>query len=698
MKKQFHFPMRAIKISGVILAALFSFQCMDKPGEFIAPVADTRVEDITLLNSTYYFREVIKNDELVENGDQTVSYLYKQSFDSKGLDSFLTVTPEPATQQVNVGVFAVSDLPPVSVSKTVNELGLLTGTISALPFTTKKITLEDVNYTNVMDYVVVNQGSITVAIQNNLPVAITIDQPIVLRNNFSGDTSTIASFDDIGRIEPHQNISRTEPIDGKFIKGIIQFDPIFLTIDGSSVPVTISSSDGILFSLSTSKILADSAYAVIPEQTITSVKDSVVTMDDSVVVRNATFRRGTMNAIIENHLDINVGVDFEIHDVLQNGAQYTYKTPLPRKQQTIQPLDFSKLQIQPIHQRQVGTEAEFSIGITTISSGGQKRTVSKNDYVKVTLEPQGQLYIASFTGRILPQTITLNSNVPTNINFRDLNKLTAEEINFKGIRLDLRLPISSGFPMDYNIKIYAKNTAEHWVDSIEMISGTNGFQRIDPTASGTPVITVSNVPNFDAFISKFFPEAPDSFYLRGTVVVSPYDVYSTDNTYSIYDTSKVYPSMDVNFPMTAGIKNGHFTETVEIESNISEDVTERTQEGSLTFNFINKLPMNLTCKTYMLGWIDSTRHLYGKLDSVIISDTIKACLVGSDGYTTTPVKSKASVTLTRSQAENLNRADSLQIDVGLSTAKNDGSPVKVRTTDYVTVYVTGTLIINAVKP
>ncbi|MBP8975646.1 MAG: hypothetical protein KBG83_02915, partial [Bacteroidetes bacterium] len=535
-------------------------------------------------------------------------------------------------------------------------------------------------------------------IQNNLPVAITLVQPIVLRNNFNGDTSTIASFDDFGKIGPYQSTSRTKQIDGKFVDGIIQFDPIFLTTEGSSVPVTFSSSDGIFLSLSASQILADSARAIIPNQTITSVEDSVITIDDSIVVRDATFRKGTMNAKIENHLDIDVGVDFEIHDVLQNGSQYAYKNTLTRKQNTIQPIDFSPLQIRPVHQRQIGTDAEFSIGITTISSGGQKQTVSRNDYVKVTLEPQGQLYIASFTGRILPQTITLNSNVPANINFRDLNKLTAEEINFKGIRLDLKLPISSGFPMDYNLKIYAKNTARQWVDSIEMISGTNGFQRIDPTASGTPVITVSNVPNFDAFISKFFPEAPDSFYIRGAVVVSPYEVYNTGNTYSIYDTSKVYPLMDVNFPMTAGIKNGHFTETVEIESNISEDVTERTQEATLTFNFIHKLPLNLYCKTYMMGWIDSTRHLYGKLDSVIISDTIKACLVGDDGYTTTPVKSKASITLTRTQAENLNRSDSLQIDVGLSTAKNDGSPVKVRTTDYVTVYVTGTLIINAVKP
>ncbi|MCX7985097.1 MAG: hypothetical protein N3A63_09380, partial [Bacteroidetes bacterium] len=71
--------------------SIFFSSCVEKPGEFVAPVSDTRLEDITLLTSTHYFSETVaKNNDLVVNEtDRTVSYLYTQNFDRRGLDSVL---------------------------------------------------------------------------------------------------------------------------------------------------------------------------------------------------------------------------------------------------------------------------------------------------------------------------------------------------------------------------------------------------------------------------------------------------------------------------------------------------------------------------------------------------------------------------------------------------------------------------------
>lgn len=685
----------------VIAVTILSLQCIEKPAEFIAPVADARIEDITLLAKTNYFGEMIKRNDVVENADHTISYLTTQSFPAKGLDSLLKVTPKPSSQQVAVGVFSIGDLPTRQINVSLTQMGITAGTVPALPATTVELTTPGIDYSDQMDYVSAESGILTLSIYNNLPVAIIFNKPLTLRNTMSGDTSAVASFN-VGRMEARQTRVLSELLAGKLVRGLLKFDTLSFTTEEQTSSVTLSATDGVILALSAENIKADSAFAVIPEQPIASVADSVITVDDSIVVREATFRAGTLEATIENQLDINVGVDFEIQDVKQNGGYYHYSRIFAGKQNVTERLDFQTLRIQPVNVRQFGTDAQFSISIATINSGGEKRRVTKDDYVRVSIAPppaEPYLYISTVRGKIPPQTITIQSAVASNVDFRDLNKLTAEEINLRGIQLALNLPMSSGFPVDYNLKFYAKNTKRNSIDSIALVSNTPGFPRVDPT-TGVPVIPISNVPTFDSFISKFFPEVPDSFYIRGFLVVSPRDVYESANEYTIYDTTKVYPSMDVNFPFVAGIKNGHFKETVYLKDskNVPTEMTERTREASLTFNFVNRIPFSMTFKTFLFGYLDSDSLHYGILDTIATSDTIKAAQVDANGYTTAPVKSVVKITLNRIQTENFNRADSLQIDIALSTTGNTGVPVKVRTTDYIKTYIVGTLIFNAVKP
>ncbi|MCX7984456.1 MAG: hypothetical protein N3A63_06105, partial [Bacteroidetes bacterium] len=393
--------------------------------------------------------------------------------------------------------------------------------------------------------------------------------------------------------------------------------------------------------------------------------------------------------------------------VLYHGVTYNIDTILAEKHLTTKTLDFRWIRILPVHPLDFGTEIQFSIGIKTIDSRGQKKKLTKYDYVQAVLQPdptEPELHIAFVRGKIPPHSITMDYAVPTNIDFKDLKNFAAEKINFSGIQLALKLPISSGFPMDYSLKFYAKNTKKGWIDSIPMVTGTPGFPRIDPTG-GIPIITVSNVPNFDAFISKFFPDAPDSFIVRGYILVSPRDVYESNLAYTIYDTTSVYPSMDVKFPLAAGIKNGCFTQTVALREQgddgekVPSELTERTKDATLTYNFTNKLPFAMTFKTYLLGKRNTTGTLYGIIDSIYTADTIRAANVGIDGYTIDPpVKSKVKVTLNKMQVENFNRADSMRIDIYFSTTGNNATPVKVRTTDYIKVYIVGTLTFSVVRP
>lgn len=682
--------------------------CIEKPGEFVAPISDTRIEDVTLLTSTHYFSEAVEksNDLVVNESDRTVAYLYTQNFERQGLDSVLKVTPSGSSQKTDLGVFSIGAFPEQSLTVTATELGLPTGTVQALPSSTNNTPLKDVDNTSTLEYVSVNSGTMTLRITNTLPVAVTFTTPITLRNNQDGDASIITTWN-VGTIYSNSSIELTNTLAGKFIRGKIRLESATFTTEEKTTPVTINASDGLVVRLTTSSIVADSAIAVIPEQEITSIKDSVLVIDDSVTIYDASFKKGRLRATIVNQLDVFAKVNFEVSDLKQNGTSYKVDTLLSAKQTTIKLVDFRTIRVQPLHVRTFGTEVQFSLGIKTINSGGQKRKVTKYDFVEVSLQPdpsEPEFYITTVRGKVPPQTMTLNYSVPSNIDFRDLKNFTADKINFSGIQLALKLPISSGFPMDYNLMFYAKNTKRGWVDSIPIVTGAPGFPRIDPNV-GVPIITVSSVPNFDDFISKFFPEAPDSFIVKGIVIVSPRDVYESNVAYTIYDTTSVYPSMDMKFPLAAGIKNGCFKQTVALreqndgDEKVPSDFTERTKGAILTFNFTNKLPFAMTFKTYLLGKRDPSGFAYGVLDSIITTDTIRAARVGSDGYTLDPPeKSKVKVILSKSQVENFNRSDSMQVNIYFSTTGNNATPVKVRTTDYIKVYIVGTLTFSIVKP
>ncbi len=686
----------------LFFATVLSFNCIEKPGEFIAPVSEIRLEQLALLNKTKYFAEILKNDKLRENPDQTISYISTQHFNERGLDDQLKLKPQVSTQQVEVGIFHIGSLEKQTKTISPQALGLAPGTYPSLPSSNYSFTILGHDYSATIDYVAINSGELILTIRNDFPFAVTFTSPIVIRNNIPGNTLPIASFS-IGRLEANQSVTRTASLNGETIYSFLQYDNIQLTNDPLSTPVTITNNDGIFFELTSTTLFADSAIAVVPEQDITSVKDSVIVVDDSIVVRHATFRRGILNVDIENTLNVTTGVEVDFVDIKENGSNYRYNKALQPLTNDGEIINFEPLRLQPVHLRNFGTEAVFSLYIKTINSENQKRKVTKNDYVKITIYPQPSdpfLYIKEFEGKLTPQYISIHSTVPSNINFEDLNKMTADEINFRGIQLLLKLPISSGFPMDYNLMFYAKNTRKGWIDSIAMVSGMPGFPRLIPQGSGTPAIYVYNVPNFDDFISRFFPEVPDSFYLRGNITLSPIDVYNSNQTYTIYDTTKVYPSMEINFPVVAGIRNGSFYEMVDLKDDegVSKDFSERVKEATLLFNFINKLPFNMFFKVYLYSTNNQHANLVEIIDSIVVSDTIKAALVDINGYTTTPVKSNSSITLSRSQVDNYNRADSMRIQFAFSTTGNNGSPVKVRTSDYIKMNITGSLIFNSVKP
>ena len=691
-----------VVLTGCILCllALVSMNCVDMPLAPLAPMSDIKLEGISIIDITRTFADFLAKDTtLTRNSDGTSSYIKSEPLTPQGIPP-LKLQPQPSSQQVGVGQFEVDGFSRNSTILATTISPSLSGTLPGLPaasFPVSGISIDDTSF----DYVKIATGTLTLTIVNNMPVPIDFPNPIVLHNSWTSpvDNSVIASFSITGTINPAGSVTIPAVIDGKLLRGILKTDPVQLHTSGSLSPVTFTSSSGLSISFQSTKLTADSALAVIPAQPVASINDSVLVVDTLTVIQSAVLTKGLIVLRLVNNLGVDVGVNLNIHEMKQNSASYSIHQTLTARQSQDFNLDFSKISIQadpPM--RQYGTTVKFSVGITTLDSKGIKKVVTKNDFVQALFIPRDTLVIRSVTGKIQPTIVPVNSGVASGIKGLDLGNLSAK-VALKGLQLKMNLPITGGFPTDYHLAFVAKNSKTNVVDSIQLISGSSGaFPRMNPS-TGVTVIQLSNPEvDIDGFISKFFPEVPDSFFVRGSLTIDPPDIFSQTAVYSIYDTTKVYPSFDMNFPVALGIRNGVIKEVLAFgKQEIPKDFTKAVGQGTLTFYFYNRFPFKMYFHANFLGNYNPQTHKGDTLLFISPSDTIQAASVDVNGMTTTPTFSKASISLNGAQMVQFNKADSLYIRFDMYTS-NNGQVVRVRDTDYIRVYAKGDITYTVNKP
>lgn len=693
--KNFANALPKVVIGGFILCliAFISFSCIDMPLAPIAPTSEIKLEGISIIDITKTFADFLAKDTtLTRNSDGTSSYIKSKSLAPQSIPT-IKFMPEDTSLQVNVGRFKVNGFSAPQNYKA-SDLGFPASGSAPVPSGIISLTPISVNDTSEFDYASIGSGRLSLIVTNNMPVPIDFPNPIVLHNNWTDpvDNSEIASFTIPGQIDPAGIDTVTVPIDGKFVRGLLTTDPIQLHTSGSPTSVTFSSSSGISISLISTPSWVDSATAVIPYQYLTSKDSSVFVVDSLTVVQSAAFTKGTLLIRSVNNLNIDVGVDFIANEIKQTNASFSNHQMMTAKETRDYSLDFSKISLQtdpPIRQR--GTQIKYRVGITILDSKGVKKLVTKNDFVQASLIPQDSLVVKSIVGKIEPTIVQIDTGVSSGINGVDLGNLSAQVV-LKGMQLSLKLLITGGFPTDYHLAFVAKNSRKNLIDSIKLISGSSSdFPRIIPTVgstSGSTTIHLSGT-DFDNFISKFFPDVPDSFFVRGYLTIDPPDVFAQMTTYRIDDTTKVYPSFDINFPMALGIQKGVMKQVVAFgDQEKQKDFTKSVNQGMLTFYFYNKMPFKMFLHANFLGNYNSQTHKGDTLLFIALSDTIQAATVDNNGFTTAQTFSKATVSLNSAQMVQFNNADSLYIRLDMSTS-NNGQIVRVRNTDYIRVYAKG---------
>lgn len=679
------------------IISMLSFNCIEAPLNPVAPSSDIQLS-IPLMDVRRYVENMMTKDTTSIKKESGGYYFSDTKGSIKAIDT-IKVQPRPSAQQVTVGIFGVDSIPSISQNKTLNQLGISPGTYTGAPlppFPSRYVSIrgDTLNFSSQFDYIAVNTGTLRLQIANNLPLRINFNRPIVLRNNQfqpNIDTSVIATFY-VGVIDSFGTYDSTSSLDGRLLRAQLKFDSVSFTTEERSTSFSLESSNGISLQFSSSSLLADSATAKIPSQQITSIEDSVVSIDDSVVVQSAHFSSGSLQIALVNNLGIKVGVHFVIDEFVNNvnGNSFTIDTTMQGKQTISIPMNANQLHIQSTTASQFGTWLTFSVGIKTINSEGLKKNVTKDDFVRVSIVPGPPLVVHSITGKIKPTVVNINS--PTFLNLGEAaRKFKTDSLKFDSAKIKLNLTITGGFVTDYDLRLIAKNHTTRASVNIDIPPPTGSV--LKRFFTGSQEIVLDNAAGTTkGFLDKFFAVVPDTLTLLGTITMNPVDVFNTSQGISsIADTSKIYNTVDVYFPVRVGIYGGKIIEVVDMGSGskFPSGFVNNTKEGSMNFEFINRIPLEMRFRAALLRQLTPI----SPVDTLLWIPTdnvpriVQPAKVDSNGIATDSVKSSFSITMTGAEMQKLQDADSISIrfDIQTSSYNSGYNPVHIQQDDFIRI-------------
>ena len=677
-------------------------QCIESPLEPVAPTFDIQVS-IPLINRTKYLSELTSKDTLLKvTPDGGYIYASSQTLAPMGIAP-LNVNPRPTSDLVTIGTFLIVAPAPVGDTLTYKEI---TGMDPpALPTSTPLQTFSVPAMTTApaasLENATLESGTISLIIRNKLPVAIDFPDPIIIGNNRTTgaiDTNEIARLAFAGKtLQPGDIDTTSASLANETVQNSFRVPAFRMHLQASTGPVTIAPSSGIEYVVTFSNLVARSAKAQIPPKGASKANIFDFIVDDSLTLQSAYFRSGSLDLVLQNNVDLDANVTFRFNELLdrRTGTGFTFNTTFHGKGVVRIPIDAADVTVQS-SSSDIGTRVSFYASIESIESQ-VLRQVNRTDNLMVTLQPQTAFIVHSITGRIKPTSFAVNSGA-SGPNFGDVSNKFTGTVNFDSVNITLKVSMASGFPTDYNLRLVAMNrrASPTQIDSLIIPPPVGSTQtRFYPGPGSITQIMLNNSSGLNKFFSRFFPNFPDTFIVRGSALMNPPDIFPTSQgIQTIYDTSKVYTSIDVSFPLKLALAQGEIADTVTIENSqkLSKDLEKSVKSATMYFEVTNGLPIQVSFRAALLR-----KSAFGKPDTLLWLPadgprTIAAASVDQGGSVIAPKTSPFSIGLMESEAEKINDADAIWYKIQIETTGGGTVAVKFRQQDFVTVRASANMV------
>ena len=667
--------------------AFLSLRCFNEPLEPVAPSWDTNLS-IPLANRQYTLSQIVEKDtSLLRVGvGGEITYATTITAPPTFIGDLITISPNDTTVDVKLGAFVVASPPlfaPIQIP------WLPQGSSVPIPDTT--VTFADIPHTiPTFQRVTMESGTMSLTLQNNLPVPMDVLNPIQLLDS---QGIVVATFAFTPATIP-ANSSRTaiDDLAGRTLDNDVRVAGLRFHTPGSSSPVPIPT--GTLFSatISTNDLRARYAeFAEIPPQRLTDNDTTYLPIDDSTLVRELHLRTGRLQLQFNSRVDLDMLFKFQFRELQRRvGAGFVaYEDSLliPARGSGSVFIDLTGDRIQAQSQALIRSLAVVS-SIILPAGSGQPVTVSDTDKVAIAVTRQAAIIVDSAVAVLKPTWVTVSSEFP--VNFGELPTRFSGQLNIPSAALGFSTQSSIGFPMDLEIEVGGRTAAG---DSV-FLQVPQSQKRLQ---SGSDLVQF-NPAEVGQFLSQFSGQLPERLRITGRVLVNPPDAYmpTLAGIGRVGRNSSFGGNLDLQIPLMLGIVNGTYRDTLAIGDTTGDGYKDYTlnksrlndvNNGKMYVEVRNGMPVQLGVSLRLLGLSRQSLLVLPQSGQGV---QITAAAVDGAGNVTLPAQSTSILEMNQSEIRQFNPAEFLTYSISLVTTP--GSPaVRFRTTDFIRIRIWSTL-------
>ena len=678
---------RFVTWSVTLVVSITSVSCFNKPLEPVAPSWDTNLS-IPLANRRYTLSEIVDKDTSLLHVGVGGQIIYSTSAQASPtyVGDLITVGLRDTSLRVKFGAFEVL-VEPVDIP--VPLPWLPQGTTVPVPDTT--VAVADLRDTlPSFERVTFERGTLTLTLQNNLPIAMIVTSPLRL---VDAQGNPVATFVFTDTILANSSRSATDDLSDRTLGNVVTITDIHLHTPGSQDPVTIPF--GTLFSahlVGTDLKARQAVFANIPPQRLTDNDTSNVTVDDSTLVNQLDIRSGSLTLNFQSHVDIDMVFKYRLTELLRRVgnvyAPYEDSLSLPAHGSGSQQVDLSGARIQSQTQQLVRS-LEIVSSVILPNGSADSVTINDTDKVQINVVRTSTVVADSVVGVVKPTWVGVNTVVP--VNFGDLPTRFSGQLRIPAATLALWTESTVGFPMDVSVRIGARKNA----------AGDSAFLSMPFSQKRVglgPDLILFDQGDVGTFLSQFSGRLPDELRIEGRTLVNPPDVYnpSPAGVGSIGRNSSLSGRADLELPLVMGIVSGTFLDTIALGDTTADghkdyvfdkSTLDAVNSGTVVFEIQNAMPVQVG---FRLRLLDISRQPLLLVPQSGQEMNVAAATVDSAGNVTLPANSTATFALNESEVRQFNPAEYLSY--GLSLVTTPGAPaVRFKTTDYVNVRMWSTL-------
>ncbi|GAB6283241.1 MAG: hypothetical protein STSR0008_20010 [Ignavibacterium sp.] len=651
----------------ILLITIVYFACDIK--DPVAPSWEVGV-NIPIINKEYTLFDVIEKDSTYLKqyySGPDVGLLYysdDERLEPITIKEELKYDPRNVNGKVTLDSISVNPQKPINATINVNQWAptVTPGTTMIFPPVVNISASSQFTTITSFEEAKFRSGIIELKITNNNGVDITINQ-IILKNS---DNDAIVlqdnnSFDIPNNSTTTKNMYLTGITVPKNMKVEITFSSL-----GTSTPVPIPQDARTDLVATLVNYEIDYARAQIPAQPPFGI-DSTFVLDDSTYFKNISIDKGTLNIHYENKLDVVIHTTINIPDLItSDGNIFNRSIVIQRKSTNDIQIPISNY---ALRSSSLINELKYNIVSTSEASSGII-TIQSGDNINYSIN-LSEIIFKSFEGRIKPTHLNLQNTV-IDLDFSDV------EDKFSYESFDVKNPI---------FKVLVKNSSNIPVKFYGILKGSNGIQTANlniPTTNLQPnqlTEIVFPISETRTFLSTFKNKLPEHITVSGESIVNP---DYTEGSVTISDS--VYGSYSLEIPLNVGLKNGSFTDTMDVDLSSDErDQLSKLDKGNLTALINNKIPMGgyFSAKVYDENF-NYLMNFPPRKDSIAFGGAD----VDNDGNSASTKFSEVTVDMTKEEFNKLSKAYHIIGTIILNSITSTSNPnitVRLKTSDPISI-------------